>query len=224
MVTMLDSRPGPMTITMPRTNDIPNRVITFKDVYGAASRSTVALVTQGGDVFENGAVSTILSNAFDTVTFHAGLPGRWHRTAGTNVVGGMNAASSFTNSLSTTAVYARNFYGDGSQLTGVLTTGGTTTFSNIVAITSISNAGWLSNFGGATFSNGLTVASGTTTTSGLITSGISNSGYLSNSGAFSNGALGWFANGLTVATGTTTLAAVNTTSLSNSETISTATL
>ena len=73
MVTMLDSRPSPITIAMPRTTDIPNRVITFKDIYGAALYSTVTLVTQGGDVFENSSFSTILSNAYDTVTFHAGL-------------------------------------------------------------------------------------------------------------------------------------------------------
>ena len=227
MVTMLDSRPAPMTITMPRTNDIPNRVITFKDVYGAAPLSTVTLVTQGGDIFENGLFSTILSNAYDTVTFHAGLPGRWHRTGGTNIVGGMNASSTFTNSLSTTAVYARNFYGDGSQLTGVLTTGGTTTFSNIVAITSISNNGWLSNFGGATFSNGLTVASGTTTlgttNTGLTNTQIlSNTGAICNSGMLSNVGTGFFNGLLTVTNGLTVASGVlNTTTISNTQTIST---
>ena len=137
LVTMLDSRPSPMTISMPRTNDIPNRVIMFKDIYGAALRSTVTLVTQGGDVFENGAFSTILSNAFDTVTFHAGLPGRWHRTAGTNVVGSITNASTFTNSLSTSMAYAKFFVGDGSLLTNVTPTfSGLTNFNSIT----VSNA------------------------------------------------------------------------------------
>ena len=103
MVTMLDSRPSPITISMPRTIDIPNRVITFKDIYGSAVSNSITLVTQGGDVFENSTFSTIMSNAFDTVTFHAGLPGRWHRTAGTNVVGGTSASSTNTNSISTTS-------------------------------------------------------------------------------------------------------------------------
>ena len=156
MVTMLDSRPSPITISMPRTIDIPNRVITFKDIYGSAVSNSITLVTQGGDVFENSTFSTIMSNAFDTVTFHAGLPGRWHRTAGTIMVGGTSASSTNTNSISTTSIYAKTFYGDGSQLTGVLTTGGTTTFSNIVAITSISNSGWLSNTGPVTFGGNFT--------------------------------------------------------------------
>ena len=180
MVTMLDTRPAPITISMPRTNDIPNRVITFKDIYGAAANSSITLVTQGGDVFENSTFSTILSNAYDTITFHAGLPGRWHRTAGTNVVGSITNASTFTNSISTNVAYAKTFYGDGSQLTGVLTTGTTTTFSNITVITSISNAGWLSNTGGATFGSGLTVASGVTSLGSVSATSISNSGLLSN--------------------------------------------
>jgi len=210
MVTMLDSRPSPITISMPRTNDIPNRVITFKDIYGSAVSNSITLVTQGGDVFENGLFSTIMSNAFDTVTFHAGLPGRWHRTAGTIMVGGTSASSTFTNSLSTASIYAKTFYGDGSQLTGVLTTGGTTTFSNIVAITSISNAGWLSNtgpvrFGGGLSNSGVLCNTGTATfgntlgVTGVLTpsggiagaAGISNTGLLSNTGlAYIGGTLG----------------------------------
>ena len=205
MVTMLDTRPAPITIAMPRTNDIPNRVITFKDIYGSAVYSTITLVTQGGDVFENSSFSTILSNAYDTITFHAGLPGRWHRTAGTNIVGSVTNASTFTNSISTSVAYAKTFYGDGSQLTGVLTTGTTTTFSNITVIASISNNGWLSNTGAATFGGGLTATSGTTTTGLLVSGNYSNTGNFSNVGTLSNTGLATFGGGLTVASGTTTL-------------------
>ena len=213
MVTMLDTRPAPITIAMPRTNDIPNRVITFKDIYGSAVYSTITLVTQGGDVFENSSFSTILSNAYDTITFHAGLPGRWHRTAGTNVVGSITNASTFTNSISTSVAYAKTFYGDGSQLTGVLTTGTTTTFSNITVIASISNNGWLSNTGAATFGGGLTVTSGTTTTGLLVSGNYSNTGNFSNIGTLSNTGLATFGGGLTVASGTTNLGITNTTTL-----------
>ena len=211
MVTMLDTRPSPITISMPRTNDIPNRVITFKDIYGNAPLSTITLVTQGGDVFENGLFSTILSNAYDTVTFHAGLPGRWHRTGGTNVVGGMNASSTFTNSLSTSYAYintisSANLYGkhigDGSGLTNLsLTFSGTTNFNNITVSNTtttcnistgyitgcnISNSGTLSNLGGSAFF-AATSNTGTLGVVGATTlNGLSNNGNISNVGAISN--------------------------------------
>jgi hypothetical protein len=211
---------------MPRTVDIPNRVITFKDVYGSATNSTITLVTQGSDVFENGAVSTILSNAFDTVTFHAGLPGSWHRTGGTNMVGGMTNASTFTNSLSTTVVYARTLYGDGSQLTGVLTTGAATTFSNITVIQNICNQGQLSNTGSATFGGGIIVTSGGL---GSFSGGLSNQGSFSNIGNISNSlnlsntGLIWAGTGFTTA-GYGFISSLSTASISNIGNISTFTL
>ena len=209
MVTMLDTRPSPITISMPRTNDIPNRVITFKDIYGNAPFSSITLVTQGGDIFENSSFSTILSNAYDTVTFHAGLPGRWHRTAGTNIVGGMNASSTFTNSLSTSVTYAGFFIGDGSRLTNVTPTfSGTTNFNNITVSNlgifgsisntgNFSNVGILSNFGAVLLGNSITQPAGQTATFGatttqslnaqaLTTASISNTGNFSNVGILSN--------------------------------------
>ena len=141
MVTMLDSRPAPITIAMPYTKDIPNRVITFKDIYGSAQNSTIILVTTNGDIFENSTFSTIMSNAFETMTFHAGLANRWHRIQGTTSYGGITVSSTFTNSLSTTNAYISvlssgtiysKLYGDGSQLTNLPTTfSGATSFSNI---------------------------------------------------------------------------------------------
>ena len=240
MVTMLDSRPSPITIAMPRTTDIPNRVITFKDIYGAALYSTVTLVTQGGDVFENSSFSTILSNAYDTVTFHAGLTNRWHRTAGTNVVGSVTNASTFTNSISTNALTAGyistsaiygKFYGDGSQITNLsITFSGTTQFNNITVSNNISNggtvstniltAGTISNYGNISNSGNISTNTlfaatgsftGTSNTGNLGVAGTTTLAITSNTGTF--GVLG-----------VTTLGVTNTGSISNTGNISTNTL
>ena len=76
-VTMLDSRSAPITISVPKSTDITNRIITFKDLFGSASNSTIILVTRSGDTFEDGTFSTIMSNAYQTVNLYAGQPGKW---------------------------------------------------------------------------------------------------------------------------------------------------
>ena len=151
VVTMLDSRPAPITIAMPYTKDIPNRVISFKDIYGSAQMSTIILVTRNGDVFENSTFSTIMSNAFETMTFHAGLPNRWHRIEGTTNYGGLTTSTlntrtistnvAFITTISSAGVYSK-FYGDGSQLTNLPTTfDGPAIFSavNIQTVANICN-------------------------------------------------------------------------------------
>jgi hypothetical protein len=148
---MLDSRPAPITIAMPYTKDIPNRVISFKDIYGSARNSTIILVTRDGDVFENSTFSTIMSNAFETMTFHAGLANRWHRIEGTTNYGGLTTSTlntrnistnvAFIGTISSASVYSK-FYGDGSQLTNLPNTfDGPATFTdvNIQAIANICN-------------------------------------------------------------------------------------
>jgi archaellum component FlaC len=102
-VTMLDSRPAPITISVPKSTDITNRIITFKDLYGSASNSTIALVTQSGDTFEDGTVSTILSNAYQTVNLYAGQPGKWLNIGATGggSSAGLTTVSNLLNSVST---------------------------------------------------------------------------------------------------------------------------
>jgi len=87
-VTMLDSRPAQITITIPKSTDISNRIITFKDLYGSASNSTIVLVTRSGDTFEDGTFSTIMSNAYQTVNLYAGQPGKWLNVGATGSGGG----------------------------------------------------------------------------------------------------------------------------------------
>ena len=86
-VTMLDVRAGSGAITLPLTTQIPYRVITIKDAYGAAALSSITINTQGTDVFENGASSITLTNAYDTTTLYAGLPGYWYTVGGSRLQG-----------------------------------------------------------------------------------------------------------------------------------------
>ena len=86
-VTMLDVRAGSGAITLPLTTQIPYRVITIKDAYGAAGLSSITINTQGTDVFENGTSSITLTNAYDTTTLYAGLPGYWYTVGGSRLQG-----------------------------------------------------------------------------------------------------------------------------------------
>ena len=109
-VTMLDSRPSPITISMPKTTDIANRIITFKDLYGSASNSTITLVTRSGDTFEDGTFSTIISNAYQTINFYAGQPGKWLNIDGGSGGGGGGGNGTFpyvsANTISTNIINA----------------------------------------------------------------------------------------------------------------------
>ena len=77
VVSMVDSRNSAVTLSMPKTTDITNRIITFKDLYGSAVTNTITLVTRSGDTFEDGTFSTIISNNYQSLTFYAGQPGKW---------------------------------------------------------------------------------------------------------------------------------------------------
>ena len=80
-----------------------NRIITFKDLYGTASNSTIILVTRSGDTFEDGTFSTILSNAYQTVNLYAGQPGKWLNIDGGSggSSAGLTTVSNLLNSVST---------------------------------------------------------------------------------------------------------------------------
>ena len=86
-VTMLDVRAGSGAITLPLTTEIPYRVLTIKDTYGAAALSSITINTQGNDVFENGASSITLTNTYDTTTLYAGMPGYWYTIGGSRLGG-----------------------------------------------------------------------------------------------------------------------------------------
>ena len=52
-VLMLDCRNAPMTIAVPKSTDILNRVITFKDLYGSSITNNITLSTYNGDKLDN---------------------------------------------------------------------------------------------------------------------------------------------------------------------------
>ena len=211
VVTMLDSRPAPITIAMPYTKDIPNRVISFKDIYGSARNSTIILVTRNGDVFENSTFSTIMSNAFETMTFHAGLANRWHRIEGTTNYGGLTTSTlntstistnvAFITTISSASVYSK-FYGDGSQLTNLPNTfDGPATFTDV----NVQNVGSVCN-----------TSTGLITASNISTFSIStNFAFLSNVSTSLLGANTARINTLNVTTPTFSNLSVNTTTLLN---------
>jgi len=179
-VTMLDSRPAPITISVPKSTDIINRIITFKDLFGSASNSTIILVTRSGDTFEDGTFSTIMSNAYQTVNLYAGQPGKWLNIGSTGGGGdsaGLTTVSNNLTTVSNTVAAARFPF----ISTNTLST-------NQINSSNICNAGWISNNGilsnitaGAFFQN--TSNTGTLGVTGLATlTSISNSGVISTLG------------------------------------------
>ena len=75
-IVVIDSRTRPGTITLPLTNSIPYRVVSFKDQYGSFANSTLTLSTQTGETFDDGTTSKTFSNAFGYVSLYA-TPSRW---------------------------------------------------------------------------------------------------------------------------------------------------
>ena len=172
-VTMIDSRPAPITLAVPKSTDIINRIITFKDLYGSASNSTVTLVTQGGDTFEDGTFSTIMSNAYQTVNLYAGLPGKWLNVGATGGGGGDSAGlttvSNHLNALST------NLITISTNLNTVSNTGATnatniTTVSNSTG-TNTTNLNTVSNHLNAVSTNLITISTNLNTVSNTVAAG-----------------------------------------------------
>ena len=84
-VGMIDARSQNGIITLPLTTDIPYRILTLKDIYGAAALSSITLTTQGADLFEDGTTSRVLNGAFETTTLYAGQAGSWYVTGGSRL-------------------------------------------------------------------------------------------------------------------------------------------
>ena len=188
-VTMLDSRPSPITISVPRSTDITNRIITFKDLFGSASNSTIILVTQSGDTFEDGTFSTIMSNAYQTVNLYAGQPGKWLNIGATGGGGDSAGLTTVSNNLTTVSntVAAGRFP---FVSTNTLST-------NQINSSNICNAGWISNNG--VFSN---------ITAGAFFQATSNTGTLGVGGILTA------ASNITQTGGTTVLAGLSVTTIS----------
>jgi hypothetical protein len=76
-IVLIDSRTRSGTITLPVTNQIQYRVVSFKDQYGSFSNSTMTLSTQFGEAFDDGTTTKTFSNAFTSINLYAGSTTRW---------------------------------------------------------------------------------------------------------------------------------------------------
>jgi hypothetical protein len=88
---LLDARTTAGAFVLPLSSDIPGRVINLKDPYGAFTRSTVTVYTQGTDTFEDGTNFRFLNNDYDFLQAYAGSTSRWYVTGGTQL---LNASTS----------------------------------------------------------------------------------------------------------------------------------
>jgi hypothetical protein len=102
-IALIDARSNSGSITLPLTTDIPGRIITIKDAYGACYFSSVTIFTQGADLFEDGTNQKRIEDRFGNLTFFTGSTSRWYITGGTE-------QDSFTaNSLTVSSIWTYNW-------------------------------------------------------------------------------------------------------------------
>jgi len=114
---LVDARASAGVLIVPSSSDIPGRVITYKDIYGAVGNSTIALLTSTGDTYEDGTNYRTLTTAYDFITLYAGSTTKWYTIGGTQFNGfrtntlSNNAftTSSITTNTVTTAINYTNF-------------------------------------------------------------------------------------------------------------------
>ena len=70
-VMLADTRRRSGTVLLPPLSAIPYRMLTFKDVYGTFSNSTLTISTQAGNTFEDSTTSVTLSNAYSFFNLYA---------------------------------------------------------------------------------------------------------------------------------------------------------
>jgi hypothetical protein len=112
-VAMVDLRFTNGTFLIPLTNEIPSRILTIKDIYGANSSSTLTLQMQGTDAFEDGTTSKALTGGFGSITLYAGQPGYWY------TLGGSYIANANIGTLSTGSITSPLRIGSLSTLTSI---------------------------------------------------------------------------------------------------------
>ena len=75
-IVLIDSRTRSGTVTLPLTNAIPYRVVSFKDQYGTFSNSTFTISTQSGESFDDGTTTKVFSNAFSYLNLYS-ISSKW---------------------------------------------------------------------------------------------------------------------------------------------------
>jgi len=102
-VVEIDSRYKSGTVTLPRCSHILKRILTFKDIYGAAYNSTITIETQGDDLFENGSQTYQINVNFGSVTLYVGSSNTW------NVLTGSALDSLVVNGLYTSTIQISSY-------------------------------------------------------------------------------------------------------------------
>jgi len=116
-------------VLLPLSTEIPQRIITIKDLHGNANISSITIKTQGSDIFDTGLTQSMLSNSYDSRTFYACSTGCWYLIS--------QAVTPLSLTLSNNL-----FVGNTTVLSNTLTVGGTAAFSNT---TSFGGTGTFSN-------------------------------------------------------------------------------
>lgn len=165
---LVDARASAGVLIVPKSSDIPGRVITYKDIYGAVGNSTIALLTSTGDTYEDGTNYRTLTSAYDFITLYAGSTTMWYTIGGTQFNGfrtntlSNNAltTSSITTNTMTAAFTFTNFLYPQPGLTTVTT-------SNLLPAVNATTSGI--SIGGIT-SNYIQVFTQSTITSNIVVS------------------------------------------------------
>ena len=108
---LVDARASAGSIILPSSSQIPGRIISFKDIYGAVANSTIVITTSSPDVFEDGTYYRTLTNPYDFLTVYAGSNGAWYVVGGNQfnwmrTVNQSNSGTSYFNNISTNFLYA----------------------------------------------------------------------------------------------------------------------
>ena len=108
---LVDARASAGSITLPLSTQIPGRILTFKDIYGAVANSTIVITTSSPDVFEDGTSYRTLLYPYDFLTVYAGSTGVWYTVGGNQfnwmrTVNQSNTGTSYFNNISTNFLYA----------------------------------------------------------------------------------------------------------------------
>jgi hypothetical protein len=152
-VALMDVRRAPYVLTLPKTTDIPYRVVTVKDIYGKASfLSTITVLTQSPDVFEDGTTSKVFTNPNEITQLLAGQPGRWYTIGGTSLsaVSYNTLSSGIINAYTvcTQQLFVSSLRGDGSQLqnlagvsTAAVFTSNTSNFFSTAIVSTVAGLG-----------------------------------------------------------------------------------
>ncbi len=196
-VIVVDSRTRPGTITLPLTTQIPQRVLQFKDLYGAFGRSSLTLSTQAGERFDDGTTSKVFTDPFTFLTFYAGSTTTWAQLGGTQtnqqtmsslIVSSLTIGTGYgwlqLPPVQTLAISTNTFVADNvtaialstqvlyvSSIIGVTTGGGTgnvTTANLTSTVVGLGTVGYISTPGGG---GGISAGNLTSTVQGLATAG-----------------------------------------------------